>query len=237
MVEPVNRWQPVTDEYKTQATAPAEIEAEHQQRLQAIQQSLAKRSSTEKKAPIGIRIFTWYLFCRAGFYALLLFILATFPQSIASGWLAGNLGNVLHMPHSAASEAAARQKEFERQARAAGYAIPDDAEAQQDASDSSTDQARHRVMIFLMFLLGTTCVVAFMWWNRSWKIRWITMFFAGAFVARAALALLVMRAAGIDLQLSPAQTTSLLVSIVLNGLVFCYLAFSPEVSQWFEENN
>ena len=61
MVEPVNRWQPVTDEYKTQATAPAEIEAEHQQRLQAIQQSLAKRSSTEKKAPIGIRIFSWYL--------------------------------------------------------------------------------------------------------------------------------------------------------------------------------
>ena len=88
---------------------PADIEAESQQKLLEIHEEAKKNVWVEKKAPIGIRVFTWYLFCRAGIYALLLAFLATFPQSGPSTWLVGTMGHFL--PGTAAREKAALQRE------------------------------------------------------------------------------------------------------------------------------
>jgi len=239
MVEPVNRWQPVTDLYKAEAEAaaqPAQAQAANQDQTDAnIIRQVASQKTVEKKAPLGIRIFTWYLFCRAGIYALLLFVLASFPQAGVSTWLEGNLGDILHMPRSAASEMAARQKEMEKEAEAQGYTLPDTTEADRALTESSPDAARTRVMVYLLFLLATTSVVAFMWWNRSWKIRWITMFYAGAFVARASIAYVVLFTGQTTIPLPPGLAATLVLSIGLNALIFCYLAFWPDVKQWFEE--
>lgn len=238
MVEPVNRWQPVTDLYKAEAEAAAQlppVQPENQEQLNAtIIRQAASQKSAVKKAPLGIRIFTWYLFCRAGIYALLLFILASFPQAGVSTWLVGNLGHILRMPRSAASQMAARQKEMEKEAEAQGYTLPDTMTALQPA-EPSADEVRTRVMVYLLLLLGITLVVAFMWWNRSWKIRWITMFYAGALVARAAVVYFVLLAAGVKIPLPPGVAPALMLTIGLNAFIFCYLAFWPDVKQWFEQ--
>jgi len=66
MPEPVYRWQPVTDLYKEEAVKAADIEAANQQVRQELIEEKAKQHDPVKKAPIGIRIFTWYCFSRAG---------------------------------------------------------------------------------------------------------------------------------------------------------------------------
>ncbi len=241
MVEPVNRWQPVTDVYKAEAEAaaqPAQVPAEDRQQADAniIRQVVAQKSE-EKKAPLGIRVFTWYLFCRAGIYALLLFVLASFPQSGVSTWLVGNLGSVIHVPRSASSKAAARQKKFEREAEVNGYSLPRASDANQRSTESGPDDARSSIMVYLLILLGITTVVAFMWWNRSWKIRWITMFFTGAIAARTAIVYFAFLAARDRIPLPPGAASALPFTIAWNGLIFCYLAFWPDVKQWFAENN
>lgn len=237
MVEPVNRWQPVTEEYQAQAAAPAQIEDENQRRLDAIRKAKPQKVWKETKAPLGIKIFTWYLFCRAGFYAVLWLFLASFPQTAVSTWMVGNLGDLLHMPRSAASEAAAQRKALEKEAEANGYSLPDTAETDPLLAEPGPDDARTRVMVYLLFLMGSTLVVAFMWWNRSWKIRWVAMFYAGAFVARAAIVYLAAIAAGAKIPLSSGQTLAIAVSLCVNAFVFCYLAFWPDVPQWFEEQH
>jgi hypothetical protein len=233
IVEPVYKWEPITDEYKTQAPQPAEIEAETQQKLSEIREA-AKNAWVEKKAPIGIRVFTWYLFCRAGLYALLFAFLASFPQSGPSTWLVGNLGHSL--PGTAAREKVAQQRELmQKRAAEMGYSLPDDATAAQESPEQIAQDARQEVMVFLLIAAVVTAVVAFMWWNRSWKVRWITMFYAGAMVARAGVYFFAAWASGTGSQLPPAVMPTLLFSIALNGFVFCYLAFWPDVSEWFEE--
>jgi hypothetical protein len=232
-VEPVYKWEPITDEYKTQTPQPADIEAESQQKLREIREA-AKNVWVEKKAPIGIRVFTWYLFCRAGLYALLLAFLASFPQSGTSTWLVSNLGHAL--PGTAAREKIAQQRELmQKQAAALGYALPDDATAAQESPEQIAHDERQEVMVFLLIAAVVTAVVAFMWWNRSWKVRWITMFYAGAMVARAGVYFFAAWASGTGSQLPAAVMPTLLFAIALNGFVFCYLAFWPDVQEWFEE--
>ena len=236
-MEPVNLWKPITDEYKAQAELPAQVQAENQQMLDQVRQLKPEKVWTEKKAPLGIRVFTWYLFCRTGFYALLLFILASFPQTGVSTWLVANLGNFLHMPYSASGEDAARAREMGREDGASGYASPDSLAADQEANAPNADPQRNAVMLYLLIFMVSTAVVAAMWWTRYWKVRWVAMFYAGAFVARTAISYFASVAAGESIQLSPEEASSLLAGIAANGFVFCYLAFWPEVKEWFEEQN
>jgi pilus assembly protein TadC len=235
-MEPVYKWEPVTDLYKTEAAESVTsetIEAESQQKLQELHEAAKKKVWIEKKAPIGIRIFTWYLFGRAGFYFILLSVLAVFPQSGASTWLVGSM--VHFLPGAAAREQAAKQreeikKEFEDQ----GYTLPDDDPADQESPEQMAQEQREFVMVYLVISAVLTSVVGFMWWNHSWKIRWITMFYAGAFVAKAAIGYFSAVASGMTGAIDTAQMPLLMASIAVNGFVFCYLAFWPDVKEWFE---
>jgi hypothetical protein len=235
-MEPVYKWEPVTDQYKTEGAESVDletIEAESQQKLRELHETAKKSVWVEKKAPIGIRVFTWYLFCRAGCYALLLSMLAVFPQSGASTWLVGNLGHFL--PGSAAREEATKQdEEMRKDAAAQGIQLPDEDGTDQQSPEQKAQDARQMVMIYLLVSAVMTAVVGFMWWNHSWKVRWITMFYAGAFVAKAAIGYLSGVASGVGTQVGPAQVPILMASIAMNGFVFCYLAFWPGVKEWFE---
>jgi hypothetical protein len=236
IVEPVYKWEPITDQYKTQAPQPADIEAESQQKLNEIRAEVKKNVWVEKKAPIGIRVFTWYIFCRAGIYALLLAFLASFPQSGPATWLVGSMGHFL--PGTAAREKIALQREqLKKQAQAYGYTLPDDATADQETPEQIAQDERQEVLIYLFIAAIITSVVGVMWWNHSWKIRWITMFYAGAMVARAGVYFFAAWASGVGSQLPPEIMPSLLFAIALNGFIFCYLAFWPDVKEWFEEQH
>ena len=181
-------------------------------------------------------MITWYIFCRAGIYALLLVFLASFPQSGPSTWLVGILGHSL--PGTAAREKVALQREqMQKRAQAHGYTLPDDAAAKQKTPEQRSQDEREKVKVYLLIAGVVTAVVGFMWWNRSWKIRWITMFYTGAMVARAGVYFFAAWASGTGSQLPPEIMPSLLFAIAVNGFIFCYLAFWPGVAEWFEEQH
>ena len=235
-MEPVYKWEPVTDEYKTEAGEPVyaeTIEAETQQKLRELHEEAKKNVWVEKKAPFGIRVFTWYLFCRAGFYALLLTLLAAFPQAGASTWLVGNLAHFL--PGAAAREQAAKQREeIKKDFETQGYTLPDDDPDDQETPEQIAQDQRMEVMVFLLISAVITAVVGFMWWNHSWKVRWIAMFYAGAMVAKTGVDFFAGWASGVGTQLPPGEMPALMFAIALNGFIFCYLAFWPGVKEWFE---
>jgi hypothetical protein len=234
-VEPQYKWQPVTDFYKEQqATQTIDPEAETQQKLQEIREQAKKTSSVGKKAPIGITVFNWYLVCRASFYVLLLAFLATFPQSDTSKWVVTTLER--SVPGHAVRAQEERQRAVFRQ-----YGIdPDtmqsaDASALEDSEEAHLNRLREFVMVFLFAMAVMTSVVAFMWWNRSWKVRWFAMAYAGGFCLKAGVNLFAGWASGVGNQMSPSQMSSLVLAIVSNGLIFGYLAFWPGVEEWFKE--
>jgi len=233
-VEPTYKWHPVTDFYKEQQAAqPIDAEAEIQQKLHEVREAAKKTGWAEKKAPIGIRVFTWYLFCRVGIFALLLAILAVLPQSSTSAWLVGNLKHQL--PGAAARERAAKQREeFKKQAEAQGYTLPDYIVDEEKSPEQLAQEQREFVMVYLFLMTVLTSVVGFMWWNRSWKVRWAAMFYAGAFVAKAAVGLFAGWASGVGNRLTPSESSALVIALGVNGFIFCYLAFWPEVGKWFD---
>jgi hypothetical protein len=233
MSEFKNVWQPVTEEYKTVEAPPVVVPVEPPKELVASQQARADERWKGKKAPIAITVFIWYLFARAGIYALLLFILAAFPQSSASAWLADSVANFLHLP-SVAERDAAREYQLQSQTPANGDANPSSSDGQ-NAADDQQSSTRERVMVYLFIAMVTTTVVGFMWLLRSWKIRWITMFYAGAFVAKIGINYFAGIASGVGSQLPPGEIPILMFSLALNLFVFLYLAFWPDVKDYFEE--
>jgi hypothetical protein len=228
MSEFKNFWQPVTEEYKT--TEAPQV-PEPQAAPQAVPQATPTERFKEKKAPIGIRIFSWYLFIRAGFYALLFFILLASPQSAFSGWLVDTLANFLHMPSQAQRDAVAREIQMENQAIGDG----DAAQSSQIPPMYDLPSAREQVMVYLGFTSIVTTVVGCMWLFGSWKVRWVTMFYAGAFVAKAGISYFAGLASGVGSQLPAGETPILLLSLTLNLFIFLYLAFWPDVKAHFEE--
>jgi type VI protein secretion system component VasF len=233
MAEPFYQWQPVTDAYREQAIQAADIEAEQVRKRREIKEETAKRVWAAKKAPIGIRIFTWYYFARAGVCALLLLFLASFPQSSPSAWLFDGISNFLHMPGSRSAQEA-RKQAIEQLARE--RAIPENAIA--DESAQVDPEAMHdRVMIYLLLNMAAASVVGFMWWNRSWRVRWVAMFYAGALVAKALINFLAGAASGVGSGIDPARMPMLMMVIGLNALIFLYLAMGIGVKQWFEAGN
>ncbi|MGB0065458.1 MAG: hypothetical protein WBP85_13500 [Terracidiphilus sp.] len=234
-MEPVNSWQPVTDFYKEQQAAQAiDPEAETREMLREIPVQPKRVSRAEEKAPIGIRVFNWYLFCRAGFYLLLLFVIAAYPQSGVSNWLVTTVEHSL--PGHASREQAERQREMLRQ-----YGInPDtlqsaDASSSEDSEEARQQRQREFVMVCLFVMAGVTAVVAFMWMTRFWRVRWAAMFYAGAFVVKAGVSLFAGWASGVGTQIPADQVPGLVVALAVNGFIFCYLAFWPGVEEWFKE--
>ena len=235
MSEFKNFWQPVTEEYKSVEAPPApEVPSEQGILPHAAPQAIPKEKWEGKKTPLGITIFVWYLFIRSGFYLLLLCFLLASPQSTASAWLVDTVANFLHMPTQAQRDAVAREIQMENQALGNG-----------DGSGSSSNNpaspfydlpsAREQVMVYLGFAAITTAVVAGMWLFGSWKVRWVTMFYAGAFVAKAGINYFAGLASGVGSQLPAGETPMLLLSLALNLFIFLYLAFWPEVKQYFEK--
>ena len=233
MSEFKNVWQPVTEKYSAVEAPPAVVPAEPPKELVAAQQARSNKEWEGKKAPIAITVFIWYLFARAGFYALLLFVLAGFPQSSASAWLADAVANFLHLP-SVAERDAAREDQLQTQSPPDGDANPSSSDGQNPADDEQST-AREQVMVYLGFAMVTTTVVAVMWLLRSWKIRWITMFYAGAFVAKIGINYFAEMASGVGNQLPPGEIPILMFSFTLNLFIFLYLAFWPGVKDYFEE--
>ena len=233
-MEPVYRWQPATDEYKT---AQADPEAELKKRLEEVQNNKPQEHIRELKAPVAIKILIWYYCVRAGICALLLTLIAVFPQASASIWLSDNMANYLRLPSSQAKQMAEERKQIEEQAQAQGYQITlDQADENELKQQEEQEAADYKIMIrvYLVFSAVLSGWVAFMWWNRSWKIRWVTMFYAGAFVAKAALNGVLGLSSSLGNQLTQGETASLLFSVAINGFIFCYLAFYPGVEEYFE---
>jgi hypothetical protein len=231
MTEPVYRWQPITDAYKEEAMEAADIEAEQKKKRQEINAEKPTRIWAEKKTPLGIKVFTWYYFGRAGICALLLLFLASFPQSSASQWTLDGIGNFLHMPGSKSAEDA-RRKQIEQVAQE--NAIPENAIV--DEQPEISPEAMHTmVMVYLLVNLVVGAVVGFMWWNHSWKVRWVTMFYAGALVGKALINFIAGAASGVGSGIGASEMPMLTLVLGLNGLIFLYLAFGPGVKQWFEE--
>lgn len=234
-MDPQYKWQPVTDFYKEQqATQTVDPAAETQQKLQEIQEQAKKTSRVERKAPLLITIYGWYLICRVGFFLLLLLIIASLPQADFAKHLVASIER--NLPYHSVREQQEQQREMLRRY---GYnpdaAYNPDGTPNDDSPDARYDRLRKFAMVALFFLAGMTSVVAFMWWNRSWKIRWVAMFYAGAFLAKAAAGLLAGWASGVGSGLSPIQMSYLVVALAWNGFVFCYLAFWPGVEEWFKE--
>ena len=78
-------------------------------------------------------------------------------------------------------------------------------------------------------------VVSVMWFVRYWRIRWITMFYAGVSLFRTVLYFATDKAAGLTTVLTPDQKQALSLACAVNLFVLCYLAFYPGVAQAFEE--
>lgn len=232
MTEPVNLWQPTTDKYKAQAAEASTAEAELKQRLEELHASNLRKPWKQDTAPLGIRLFTWYYLGRAALCALLLLVIFTFPKSAPSTMLSGNIGSFLHLPGSK-SEQEARQKEIEAEAQA--YAVPEDEIAAMEGPGVSPDTLRSEVMAYLLLNLAAATIVGFMWWNRSWKIRWITMFYSGALVAKALINVIAGAASGVGSSIDPSKVPILMVTLAFNGFIFLYLAFGYDVKKWFEE--
>ncbi len=87
----------------------------------------------------------------------------------------------------------------------------------------------------MLVTAGLSVVVGGMWLFRSWKIRWITMAYAGGMVVRTAVHYFAGAASGVGSELTGDQSAIVFCGCAINTLVFCYLAFYPGVKEAFEK--
>lgn len=233
MAEPEYRWQPVTDVYQQQAVDVADIQAEQEQKRKEINQEKAKRIWAETKAPLGIKLYMWYYFARAGMCALLLLFVASFPQSGPSTLVLDSIGNFLHLPGSQSAQEA-RKQAIEQMAQK--YAVPENAIVDEQP-EMSTDTMHNMVMVYLLASLALSAWVGFLWWNGSWKVRWVAMFYSGALVGKVAINYIAGAASGVGSQIPASLVPMVMLSVALNGFMLLYLAFGPGVTQWFERQS
>jgi hypothetical protein len=200
IVEPVNRWRPVTNEYQREL-APFAVMPSLRKRDVEKFTAARRQLGTEKAVPIGITCITWFYFLRGCAYFLFASTLLSQRDPSLAAWLVQRSRVIIPFPVSASS---------------------------------SVSVARLLAVVILAMAI-ISVAVGVMWLARYWRIRWITMFYAGASLARAALYFISDRAAGITTQLSPEQRQTLAVGLGLNLLIFCYLAFYPGVARAFEK--
>jgi hypothetical protein len=86
----------------------------------------------------------------------------------------------------------------------------------------------------MLVTAGLSVVVGVFWLLRSWKIRWVTMAYAGGMVLRTGVHYFAGVASGVGSELSGSQATFVLFACAINSLIFCYLAFYPGVKEAFE---
>jgi hypothetical protein len=233
MAEPVYHWQPVTDLYREQAIQVTDIEAEQEQKRREINTEKAKRIWAEKKAPLGIRVYMWYYFARAAMCALLLLFVASFPQSSPSMLVLDSIGNFLHLPGSQSATEARKQAiaQFARDHAVAENAVID------EQPEVNADTMHNMVMVYLLANLALSTWVGFLWWNGSWRVRWVAMFYAGALVGKVAINYIAGAASGVGSQIPAAAMPLVMFSVAVNTFLFLYLAFGPGVAQWFERQS
>lgn len=230
MTLPVNRWEPTTDKYKSIAAQGADAQAELAQRLRDLHGSKLRRPWKQEKAPLWIRIFIWYYFGRAVLWGLLLFALTASPQSLPSTWFSSHMSRALHMPENRRARET-RTKKIEKATQAysaAGGALL------AGTAGRGEETPRSVTIAFVAFRLILSAVVWFLWWNRSWKIRWITMFYSGGLVVLVAMNLLAGAVSGAGAGIDLTKAPLLLVTLGINGVIFLYLAFGYGVKEWFE---
>lgn len=233
MTERPNRWEPVTDEYKQNVPDIAEIEAQIQQKLHDLRKPVPRSVRFKAKAPIGIRIFTWYYFSRVAVCSILLVIFGLYPEARTSVWLSDNISNFLRLPGSKAREDASR-RQIEKIADA--YNIPENA-ITDPGPEVSPETARTIVKVYLAMSLMAGLVVGLKWWTRSRRVRWGTMLYAGVLVGKAGINLAAGRLSGGGVGRDPSQFPMLVLTFGINALIILYLAFWPGVDHWFEQRS
>jgi hypothetical protein len=87
----------------------------------------------------------------------------------------------------------------------------------------------------MLVTAGFSVVVGVLWLLRSWKIRWVTMAYAGGMVVRTAIHYFAGAASGVGSELTGSQATFVLFACAVNSIIFCYLAFYPGVKEAFEK--
>lgn len=87
----------------------------------------------------------------------------------------------------------------------------------------------------LLVTAGLSVIVGALWLFRSWKIRWVTMAYAGGMVVRTGIHYFAGVASGVGSEFSGSQTAFVLFGCAINSLIFCYLAFYPGVKEAFEK--
>jgi hypothetical protein len=78
-------------------------------------------------------------------------------------------------------------------------------------------------------------VMAWRWYSRDWKVRWVVMFMSGATAAKLLVNFAADHAVGNPTPISPGQEAGLFISVVANLLICGYLAFYPGMAQAFKE--
>lgn len=78
-------------------------------------------------------------------------------------------------------------------------------------------------------------VMAWRWYSRDWRVRWVVMFMSGATAAKMLANFAADRAAGTPTPLTPGQQLSFMMSVGINLLICGYLAFYPGMAQAFKE--
>ena len=103
-------------------------------------------------------------------------ILAALPTTGPSAWLFDNIGNFVHSHSRPQNSLDSQQREIEREAQAGGDPSAAAARSDENLSLMTPEVIRNIVVVYLLVNVVVSAVVGFMWWNRSWKVRWVTMF-------------------------------------------------------------
>jgi len=82
------------------------------------------------------------------------------------------------------------------------------------------------------FLYG---LMAWRWYTRDWRARWVVMFMSGATAAKMLGNFVADRAAGSPTPMTPSQQGSFFTSVAINLAICGYLAFYPGMAQAFKE--
>ena len=82
-------------------------------------------------------------------------------------------------------------------------------------------------------------LMAWRWYSRDWRARWVVMFLSGATAAKMLGNWVAERAAdgttGSPTMMTPGQQMSMFVSVAINLLICGYLAFYPGMAEAFKE--
>ncbi len=174
--------------------------------LQGQRSQMAVRKSAKAEVPLLITLFAWYCFLRAGILVVFALIVGIAPES-ALAQLVANHFNPMPPPQPPAFAV--------HHPISMAPTIPPEA-------------------VFYGFAI-LYAIVGWRWLARDWRARWAAMFISGATAAKIVVDWIADRAAGNPAPMSPAQNQGILLAIVWNVLICCYLAFYPGMKEAFKE--